>query len=210
VAVRMVSDPQCEGPGVKRIRVCVSNQFYTTMESLYVLQLADDKYYVGKSADVTKRFGQHKNGSGAAWTKVYSPIKILEVKPITSPHDENNVTKDYMKKYGIGNVRGGSYTSVDLPGSVRSLLQTEIRGGSDACYKCGGKGHFANACIEDVIEDEEEEEEDGDGSDRDTEDDDSSEDTDIDSDTEDDDSSDDVDSDSDTEDEDSSDDDDSE
>jgi predicted GIY-YIG superfamily endonuclease len=116
------------------------------MESLYVLQLANGKYYVGKSADVMKRFEQHTNGSGSAWTKVYSPIKILEVKPIATPHDENNVTKDYMKKYGIGNVRGGSYTQLTLPDDARGVLEREFRGTDDQCVKCGLAGHFAAKC----------------------------------------------------------------
>lgn len=30
------------------------------METLYILQLEDNKWYIGKSADVAKRFEQHK------------------------------------------------------------------------------------------------------------------------------------------------------
>jgi predicted GIY-YIG superfamily endonuclease len=116
------------------------------MESIYVLQLANGKYYVGKTADVFKRFEQHKGGKGSAWTKVYSPIKILEVRPLTTPHDENNITKDYMKKYGIGNVRGGSYAQVILSDDAHSVLEREFRGTDDQCIKCGLAGHFANRC----------------------------------------------------------------
>ena len=116
------------------------------MESLYVLQLTGGKYYVGKSADVIKRFEQHKSGNGSAWTRQYPPIKLLETRPITSPHDENNVTKDYMKKYGIGNVRGGSYAQLTLPDDVRGVLEREFRGNDDQCIKCGLAGHFANRC----------------------------------------------------------------
>lgn len=122
------------------------------MESLYVLQLSSGKYYVGKTADVMKRFEQHKSGNGSAWTKLYAPVKILEVKPITSPHDENNVTKDYMKKYGINNVRGGSYTQVTIPDDTRGVLEREFRGVDDQCIKCGLAGHFANRCT--VVDEE--------------------------------------------------------
>jgi cellular nucleic acid-binding protein len=116
------------------------------MESLYVLQLASGKYYVGKSADVIKRFDQHKNGSGSAWTKMYAPIRLVETRPITSPHDENNVTKDYMKKYGINNVRGGSYAQITLPDDSRGVLEREFRGNDDQCIKCGLAGHFVGMC----------------------------------------------------------------
>jgi predicted GIY-YIG superfamily endonuclease len=116
------------------------------MESLYVLELAGGKYYVGKSADVIKRFDQHKNGTGCAWTKKHVPIKLLETRPITSPHDENNVTKDLMKKYGVDKVRGGAYTAVDLPEEQEDAIRHELRAAHDTCYKCGKTGHFANQC----------------------------------------------------------------
>lgn len=116
------------------------------MESLYVLKLEDDKWYVGKSADVAKRFEQHVQGKGAAWTKTYKPIRIVETRRITSIHDETNTTKDYMKKYGIDNVRGGAYTQIDLSDDISDMIKAELRGNNDACYKCGTKGHFANKC----------------------------------------------------------------
>jgi predicted GIY-YIG superfamily endonuclease len=116
------------------------------MEQLYVLQLEKGKYYVGKTADVMKRFEQHKSGSGSAWTSKYTPVKMLECRALNGDHDENNVTKDYMKKFGINNVRGGSYTQVALPADVESVLQREFRGNADVCYKCNLAGHFANQC----------------------------------------------------------------
>jgi predicted GIY-YIG superfamily endonuclease len=41
------------------------------METVYVLQLEDGKYYVGKTADLPKRFKEHREGNGAAWTINY-------------------------------------------------------------------------------------------------------------------------------------------
>lgn len=116
------------------------------MSTLYVLQLEDDKWYVGKTDDVNKRFDQHKSGKGSAWTKEYNPIKIHETRKITSVHDETNATLDLMKKYGIDNVRGGAYCQVDLPDEVESLIKQQINSNTDKCYKCGLKGHFANKC----------------------------------------------------------------
>jgi predicted GIY-YIG superfamily endonuclease len=116
------------------------------MESLYVLELAGGKYYVGKTVDVIKRFDQHKSGNGSAWTKKYAPVRLMETRPITSPHDENNVTKDLMKKYGVDKVRGGAYTAVDLPEEQEDAIRHELRAAHDTCYKCGKTGHFANRC----------------------------------------------------------------
>lgn len=111
-----------------------------------MLQCEKGKYYVGKTSDVMRRFEEHKSGKGSAWTTKYKPTKLIECRVITSPHDENNVTKDYMKKYGIDNVRGAGYCQVVLPEGIVSLLQNELQGLSDLCYKCNLSGHFAAAC----------------------------------------------------------------
>lgn len=125
---------------------------FSMAEQVYVLQLEDDKYYIGKSNDVQKRFEQHVSGRGSSWTKEYKPIKILETKPITNIHDENNITKDYMKKYGVDNVRGGSYCQVELPEEAEQVLRMELKGNNDKCYNCGKKGHFSNRCPKEVEE----------------------------------------------------------
>lgn len=116
------------------------------MSTLYVLELEDGKYYIGKTDDVQKRLEQHLNGRGSAWTKKYSPNRIVEQRPITSVYDETNVTKDYMKKYGIDNVRGGAYCNVDLTEEQEDSIRHELRSATDNCYKCGKPGHFANRC----------------------------------------------------------------
>jgi predicted GIY-YIG superfamily endonuclease len=116
------------------------------MEYLYVLKLEKGKWYVGKTSDVMKRYQQHVGGKGSAWTSKYPPVSLVESKPVVSFHDENNVTKDYMKKYGIEHVRGGSYTQINLDDSVISVLNKEFLGNSDKCFKCGLSGHFAKNC----------------------------------------------------------------
>ena len=51
-----------------------------------------------------------------------------------------------MAKYGVDNVRGGSYVSTNLSTAQREILQTEIWAAEDKCTKCGKKGHFVNEC----------------------------------------------------------------
>ena len=116
------------------------------MEQLYVIACEKGKYYIGKTKDVMKRFEEHKSGQGSAWTKKYKPVKLETCRALNGDHDENNVTKDYMKKKGIEHVRGGSYTQIVLPDDVISVLQREFQGNADICYKCNLAGHFAGQC----------------------------------------------------------------
>lgn len=79
------------------------------MYDIYVLVCDKDKIYVGRTGKTVEgRFEKHVNGKGAAWTKQHKPIKILEVRR-GSKFMEDAVTLEYIEKYGIDNVRGGSY-----------------------------------------------------------------------------------------------------
>ena len=59
--------------------------------------------------NLNMRWSQHCDGNGAGFTKLYKPIKILEVFPNGSLQMENEITLQYMEKYGKDHVRGGSY-----------------------------------------------------------------------------------------------------
>ena len=116
------------------------------MDQLYVLQLENGKYYVGKTKNVAERYKQHLAGTGSTWTRTFKPVKMLETRSLKNEHDETNLTKDLMKKYGVDNVRGGAYTTVSLDSATKSVLERELRSSTDACFKCGEKGHFASKC----------------------------------------------------------------
>jgi predicted GIY-YIG superfamily endonuclease len=114
--------------------------------TIYVLGLQGGRYYVGKSDDVPKRYQQHLNGSGSAWTRKYRPVSLVKTIENASPFDEDKITKEYMSKYGIDKVRGGSYVEVDLSDFQTETIKTEIWGAKDLCKNCGRSGHFVKDC----------------------------------------------------------------
>lgn len=117
------------------------------MMNIYALELDSGKYYIGKtSRDVSIRVQEHTTGNGSEWTSTYKPVKIIENYQSDSQFEEDILTKKYMIKHGIDNVRGGSYTKFVLDEWQIKSLEHEFKSVSDCCYKCGEKGHFANVC----------------------------------------------------------------
>ena len=113
--------------------------------NVYVLKLADDCWYIGKAGDVEKRIEQHNGSSGSAWTRLHKPIRVETIIKDVSPFDEDRYTKEYMAKYGIDKVRGGSYVTGKLDKQQLAFLQREIWGAQDLCFLCGGN-HFVRFC----------------------------------------------------------------
>jgi hypothetical protein len=118
------------------------------MVYIYALQLKQGKYYIGKTLNPNFRIERHFNSEGAEWTKTYNPVKILEIIPNCDDYDEDKYTKIYMDKYGIDNVRGGSYTSIKLDKETKKHLEKNSNSTNDRCFKCGKEGHFAINCPE--------------------------------------------------------------
>lgn len=92
---------------------------------IYVLKLQGDEvhdqyYYVGFTQDVNKRLYDHFHGNGAEWTKVHSPVCVLEVVE-GDKSDERPKTIEIMKKYGWAKTRGYCWSSKILKSPPREL-----------------------------------------------------------------------------------------
>jgi hypothetical protein len=97
--------------------------------TLYVLDLAEDNYYVGISNRPLTRFEEHLTRmQGAEWTREYPPLRVREARVVpaaTCWADEDAETLRQMRIYGVDNVQGGHYTGPDGARLARARLALE-------------------------------------------------------------------------------------
>lgn len=101
----------------KRLRDTISRNYY-----LYGLELEGGNYYVGMTAykDAIRRYEQHVAGTGAVWTRIHKPVRLMEVRNIgvMSRYNacllEDKMTLEYFNKYGMAKVRGGKLCMTKL------------------------------------------------------------------------------------------------
>lgn len=117
--------------------------FYDSV--IYILRLESHKFYVGTSSNLPRRLKDHFSGRGSTWTKKYKPVEVVDILEKKSLFTEDNVTKELMFKYGISEVRGGTYCQTKLSESDITTLNKEYRGVNNLCFLCGGS-HLIYKC----------------------------------------------------------------
>ena len=111
----------------------------TVCPMIYTLELEHGCYYIGITHNINMRYAQHLAGQGANWTTVHKPLRILEVfSQDATLRRENEITKQYMEKYGEANVRGGSYCKVSRPDPKYLLADDDVK---EMCKKVGVTFH---------------------------------------------------------------------
>ena len=115
---------------------------------IYVLKCENNKFYVGRSINIYNRIYQHSQKINSAnFTKLYKPLELIEVFITEDSFEEDKTVKKYMNRFGIQNVRGGTYSEIQLSPNKIKCLQDEINHSNGICYRCKQRGHYAKVII---------------------------------------------------------------
>ena len=72
---------------------------------------------------------------------------VLEVRHGVANSEEQSVTREMMQRYGVSNVRGGSYSQRRLHEYTEDRLQRRVRQAERLCATCGRDSHTAAQCF---------------------------------------------------------------
>ena len=115
------------------------------MLTIYILRLEKGKYYVGKTTNLQNRIQQHIDKNASVWTRKYSFEEIYQTFKNSDNYDEDKYTLQMMSKFGIDNVRGGSFSNINLSYNTKRHIIHMIRSSENKCFNCGGN-HYINDC----------------------------------------------------------------
>lgn len=121
------------------------------MVNIYVLLLQNNKYYVGRTNNLDARILSHFNANGSQWTRLYKPIKIYKTYDGCDIFDEDKYTIKMMAKFGIDNVRGGTFCKLTLSEEEIIVIRNMITNTKDECFNCKSPKHFVRQCNYNII-----------------------------------------------------------
>lgn len=84
------------------------------MLHIYILELESNKYYVGRTTNPKFSLKTYLDSNDCEWTIKYKPVKLIELINGCDNFDEDKYTLKYMSKYGINDVRRGSFREIKL------------------------------------------------------------------------------------------------
>jgi hypothetical protein len=100
------------------------------MVFVHILRLEHGKYYVKRSNaySVGAKSYSCENEDGFEWMKTHRLLYVERTILDCDEYDEDKFVIVYMDKYGIDNVRGGSFSSPELSREEYSVLMKMSRG----------------------------------------------------------------------------------
>lgn len=116
----------------------------------YVLKCQNNKYYIGQSTVKTLNDTIKRDflGKSNRYTLVYPPLKIEREYDLSHLRkDITELTKVYMKNYGVENVRNCITCEITLSKYYKKYLLEEVEKYKPRCSICFSPNHIDKDCI---------------------------------------------------------------
>jgi hypothetical protein len=127
----------------------LNHSLYEHSIYIYVIRQECGKYFVGKTntpSITIQEIKQMAIENKQQWILQYRPAQIIEIINSHDPWDEDKITLKYMNKYGIENVRGGSFNSFILSPNEFTTIRNMIFSAKGKCPICNLIGHNKQCC----------------------------------------------------------------
>lgn len=95
---------------------------------VYVVQCSKNKYFVGSSNMTQKAYFTYITENPNEWLKKYPPQKVIGKYAAKFVNDEDLITIQTMEKHGLFNVRGGSFSDLELTDVMVDIINKQING----------------------------------------------------------------------------------
>lgn len=104
---------------------------------IYLLELENDKYYVGYSRSLKSALKRQEKGTVSIWTRLNKPLRLLKYQEVVFENGIPNIDMvnewvlQYGAEHGYENVRGGSFTLLETErhlGLIQYFLQKKDKG----------------------------------------------------------------------------------
>lgn len=118
---------------------------------IFVLQLENNKYFIGNTYNPYFSLStyRHIDNDKNLFTLENKPLNICKFISKCNKFDEDKIVKKYMDKYGIDNVRGGSYNTLHLEQNIKYFIQKELWYINNKCTICGNS-HLTEDCDKNI------------------------------------------------------------
>ena len=90
---------------------------------VYVLALENDKWSVNYSGNMKTAVNAMLNGGTTKWTQTHKPLYVSKIFTGSSMDEVNTITLKLMKEFGWENVRGGTWSKVNMKTSPKELSE---------------------------------------------------------------------------------------
>jgi predicted GIY-YIG superfamily endonuclease len=144
--VRGASSPYSTWSSMQHVSRQVSAPFPKVSHVMYVLYCKSGRAYVEmcRTRDVAVRVAKHYNGMHP-FTACQKPCHV-DIRHASDPLDVEIEVLRLASRYGVENVRGGSFSDTELHRCTIDQLQRQVDHAQGRCFKCRQFGHYAPVC----------------------------------------------------------------